>query len=145
MRQKFPNGSLVAKTFVDAGLAARDAKNRTDEGYFLNTAVAAFPNAVEVAQAQFETAWFQHENKNFALASQMFTEHLARSADKDTTNRGKAGYWAARDSERAGKLAVACALYDGVIYRYSANWYGYLAANRLSALKNQGNCERQHH
>lgn len=140
MKQKFPSGTLVAKTFIDAGLAARDAKNRIDEGYFMNTAVAAFPNAVEVAQAQFETAWLQHESKNYSLSSQMFIDHLARYADKDTTNRGKAGYWAARDSERAGKTAEACALYDGVIYRYSANWYGYLAFNRLTTMKNNGNC-----
>lgn len=140
MRQKFPTGSLVAKTFIDAGLAARDAKNRADEGYFLNTAVTAFPNAIEVAQAQFESAWFQHEQKNYALSSQMLTEHLARYVDKDTTNRGKAGYWAARDSERAGKIAEACSLYDAVIYRYGANWYGYLAMNRITALKNNGRC-----
>lgn len=140
MRAAFPNGALVAKTLIDAGLAARDAKNRTDEGYFLNTAVAAYPNAIEVAQAQFEAAWFQHDGKNFALSSQMFIEHLARYADKDTTNRGKAGYWAARDSERANKTAEACALYDAVIYRYSANWYGYLAASRFAAMKAQGKC-----
>ena len=140
MRQKFPTGTLVPKTLIDAGLSARDAKNRTEEGYFLNTAVAAYPNAIEVAQAQFETAWFQHENNNFALSSQMFTEHLARYADKDTTNRGKAGYWAARDSERAGRVAEACALYDGVLYRYGSNWYGYLALGRLTTMKNQGNC-----
>ena len=140
MRRNFPSGTLVAKTLIDAGLAARDAKNRTDEGYFLNTAVAAYPNAIEVAQAQFEAAWFQHEQSNFAISSQMFTEHLARYADKDTTNRGKAGYWAARDSERAGKTAEACALYDGVLYRYGANWYGYLALDRLTKLKGQGQC-----
>ena len=140
MRQKFPTGTLVAKTLIDAGLAARDAKNRTDEGYFLNTAVAAYPNAIEVAQAQFEAAWFQHESDNFAMSSQMFIDHLARYADKDTTNRGKAGYWAARDSERAGKTADACALYDGVIYRYGSNWYGYLALDRLTAMKIEGNC-----
>ncbi len=140
MRQQFPSGTLVAKTLIDAGLATRDARNRTDEGYFLNTAVAAYPNAVEVAQAQFEAAWFQHESNNFVLSSQMFIEHLGRYADKDTSNRGKAGYWAARDSERAGKLADACALYEGVNYRYGANWYGYLAFNRLTAMKNQGNC-----
>jgi hypothetical protein len=34
----------------------------------------------------------------------MLIEHLARYADKDTTNRGKAGYWSARDSERAAKF-----------------------------------------
>jgi len=140
MRQKYPAGSLVAKTFIDAGLAARDAGNRTEEGYFLNTAVAAYPNAAEVASAQFEAGWFQHEGRNYALSSQMFIDHLARYADKDTANRGKAGYWAARDSERAGKMAEACALYDGTAYRYGSNWYGHLAINRLTALKNNGQC-----
>ncbi len=141
MRAAFPNGTLVAKTMIDAGLAARDGRNRTDEAYFFNTAVAAYPNAPEVAVAQFEAAWSQHENGNFALSSQMFIDHLARYADKDNTNRGKAGYWAARDSERSGNLLQACALYDGVIYRYSANWYGHLAAGRLSSLKNNGHCQ----
>jgi soluble lytic murein transglycosylase len=140
MRQAFPNGKLVPKTFIDAGLAARDARNRTDEGYFLNTAHNAFPKAVEVAQAQFEAAWFQHEQRNFAVASQMFIDHLARYADRDTSNRGKAGYWSARDSERAGKIAEACTLYDAVIYRYSANWYGYLAGDRMDNLKKRGEC-----
>jgi soluble lytic murein transglycosylase len=140
MKAAFPDGKLVARTLIEAGLAARDAKNRTDEGYFLNTAVTAYPNAVEVAQAQFEAGWFQHENGNFSLSSQMFIDHLARYADKDTTNRGKAGYWAARDSERAGRAADACALYEGVAYRYSANWYGHLALGRLSTLRNQGTC-----
>jgi soluble lytic murein transglycosylase len=140
MRQKFPSGTLVAKTFIDAGLAARDAKNRTDEGYFLNTAVTAFPNSVEVATAQFEAAWFQHEQGNFALSSQMFIEHLARYSGKDTTNRGKAGYWAARDSERAGKNRDACNLYDAVIYRYGANWYGHLANARRNSQLGQVMC-----
>lgn len=140
MKAAFPSGSLVPKTFIDAGLAAREGKNRTDEGYYFNTAVAAFPNAVEVAVAQFEAAWFQHEQGNFALSSQMMIDHLARYADKDTSNRGKAGYWAARDSERAGKMAEACAIYDGVIYRYAANWYGHLAMGRMSTLKSNGQC-----
>jgi soluble lytic murein transglycosylase len=71
----------------------------------------------------------------------MLTEHLARYVDKDSTNRGKAGYWAARDSEKAGKIAEACALYDGEIYRYGANWYGYLALQRLTNLRGQGRCQ----
>ncbi len=140
MRQKYPTGSLVPRTLIDVGLAAREAKNRLEEGYFLKTAVHSYPNTVEVAQAQFEFAWYEHENRNFAQSSQMFTEHLARYVDKDTTNRGKAGYWAARDSERAGKIAEACALYDGVLYRYSANWYGYLALQRITAMKRTGKC-----
>lgn len=140
MRQKYPNGELTPKAFVDAGMAARDAKNKPEESYFLRTAVAGFPNAVEVAGAQFELAWIEHEGKNFARSSQMLIEHLARYVDKDTTNRGKAGYWAARDSERAGKIADACVLYEAEMYRYSANWYGYLAEQRMAALKNRGKC-----
>lgn len=140
MKAAFPSGKLVPKTLIDAGLAARETKNRTDEIYYLNTAVAAYPNAVEVAVAQFESAWSQHDIGNFALSSQMFIEHLARYADKDNTNRGKAGYWAARDSERAGRIAEACAIYEGVIYRYAANWYGHLSMGRMSTLKTNGQC-----
>jgi soluble lytic murein transglycosylase len=137
MKQKYPNGKLVPKTFIDLGLEARAAKNGVEEGYYLKTAVAAFPNAIEVAQAQFELAWYQHEQGNYAISSQMFIDHLAKYVDKDTTNRGKAGYWAARDSERAGKIPDACTLYNAVNYRYGANWYGYLATQRLQSLKSQ--------
>ena len=64
----------------------------------------------------------------------MLTEHLAFYADKNTDNRGRAGYWAARDSERAGKLAEARALYEAMQARYDANWYGYLAKQRLDVI-----------
>lgn len=140
MQQKFPSDAFTPRTFVAVGMAARDAKNSAEETFFLRTALAAFPNAVEIAGAQFELAWLEHENKNFVNSSQMLTEHLARYADKDTTNRGKAGYWSARDSERAGKIAESCALYDAVNYRYGANWYGYLAMQRVSNLRKQGKC-----
>lgn len=140
MRQKYPSGKLTAKAWIDAGMAARDAKNKLEEQSFLRAAVANFLNAVEVAGAQFELAWLEHENKNVASSSRMLTEHLARYAERDTTNRGKAGYWASRDSEQAGKSAEACALYEGVMYRYSANWYGYLANQRLTAMKSNGKC-----
>jgi soluble lytic murein transglycosylase len=140
MRRLFPSGSLVPKAMAEAGYAARDAKNRSEEIFFLSGVVAAYPNSIEVAGAQFELAWANHESRSYALSSQMLIEHLSRYADKDTTNRGKAGYWAARDSERAGKIAEACTLYDALLYRYSANWYGYLAADRLDNLRKQGHC-----
>ncbi|HRH40926.1 MAG TPA: lytic transglycosylase domain-containing protein [Pyrinomonadaceae bacterium] len=141
MRRTFPNNPLTPKTVVAVGMIARDQKNKADESYLLQSALTNYPNAVEVAQAQFELAWLQHDTKNFALSSQMLTEHLGRYADKDTTNRGKAGYWSARDSERAGKINEACALYDALIYRYNSNWYGYLASQRLASLKALNNCK----
>lgn len=141
MRRAMPNGKLIPKTYAAAGTQARDAKNKLEERFFFRTALAAYPNAVEVAGAQFELAWLEHEDRNFTVSSQMLTEHLARYVDKDTTNRGKAGYWAARDSELAGKTAEACALYDGVMHRYAANWYGYLALQRLTSLRGRGQCQ----
>ncbi len=141
MRRNFPNNPQTVKTIVGVGMLARDQKNKADESYLLQTALTSYPNAVEVAQAQFELAWLQHDDKNFALSSQMLTEHLGRYADKDTTNRGKAGYWSARDSERAGKINEACALYDALVYRYNSNWYGYLASQRLASLKAVGKCK----
>jgi soluble lytic murein transglycosylase len=134
MRQKYPNGKLTPKAWVDAGVAARDARNKTEEQYFLGSALANYPNAVEVASAQFELAWMAHDANDYSRSSQLLIEHLARYADKDTTNRGRAGYWSARDSQRAGKTDDACNLYEAVIYRYSANWYGYLAQQRFDSL-----------
>jgi soluble lytic murein transglycosylase len=141
MRQAFPKSEWTPKTMIAVGMIARNQKNKLEETFFLRDALDNYPNAVDVAQAQFELAWLEHESKNFANASQMLTEHLARYADKDTTHRGRAGYWAARNSERAGKTAEACALYDALYYRYAANWYGYLAQQRLTNLQKQNRCQ----
>ncbi len=142
MREKFPKSAWTPKTLIAVGTAAGDAKNKLDQSYFMKTAVAAYPTSIDVAQAQFDLAWLEHESGNFASSSQMLTEHLARYVDEDTSNRGKAGYWAARDSERAGKIDEACALYDGTIYRYGANWYGYMALQQLTRLRGQGKCQK---
>ncbi len=141
MRRALAKHDLTPKTWVAVGLAARDAKNKLEETYFLRSALTNYPNAVEVAGAQFELAWLEHENKNFQESSKMLIEHLARYVDKDTTNRGKAGYWAARDSEKAGKINEACVLYDAVVHRYGANWYGYIGLQRLTSLRGRGQCK----
>jgi soluble lytic murein transglycosylase len=120
---------------VAVGQIAKDAKNAVDASFFLRTAVNSFSGSLEVAQAQFDLAWEAHDARNFADSSRMLTEHLAYYADRNTDNRGKAGYWSARDSERAGKLAEALALYEAVHVRYDANWYGYLAKQRLDILR----------
>lgn len=140
MKDGFPKSALTPKAWVDAGYAARDAKNKTEESYFLRGAVINFPDAVEIARAQFELAWQEHEAGNFDRSSKLLIEHLARYAAKDTSFRGRAGYWAARDAERAGRLDEACFLYDAVVYRYGANWYGYLGFGRLSDLRARGEC-----
>jgi len=137
MRRSFPDSNLTPRTLVALGQIAEDQKNPTDANYFFRTAVSSYPDSLEVAQAQFDLAWDAHEAKNFSESSRMLSEHLARYADKNTDNRGRAGYWAGRDSERAGKLAEARALYEAVLGRYDANWYGYLAKQRLDAIQNR--------
>ncbi|HEY2962738.1 MAG TPA: transglycosylase SLT domain-containing protein [Pyrinomonadaceae bacterium] len=134
MRRVFPASRFTPRAFVAAGYIAKDAKNNVDANYFLRAAVNGFPNSLDVAQAQFDLAWDEHDKRNFADSSRMLTEHLAYYADKNTDNRGRAGYWAARDSERAGKLSEARGLYEGLQARYDANWYGYLAKQRLDVL-----------
>ena len=134
LRRNFPNTTFAPSAFVAVGRIAEDAKNATDAAYFFKTAVASFKGTAEVAQAQFDLAWEAHDARNFNESSQLLTEHLAFYVDKNNDNRGRAGYWAARDSERAGKLAEARALYQAVLGRYDANWYGYLAKQRLDSL-----------
>ena len=134
MRQKFPNSSFTPRTFVSVGQIAKEAKNPVDASYFLRAAVNGFSNSIEVAQAQFDLAWEAHEARNFAESSRMLTEHLAFYADRNTDNRGRSGYWAGRDLERAGKLAEARAIYEAMLARYDANWYGYLSQQRLDVI-----------
>jgi len=134
LRRTFPNSNFTPKAFVALGQIAQEAKNTVDALYFMKAAVGGFGSSIEVAQTQFDLAWLAHDAKNFAESSRMLTEHLAYYADRNTDNRGRAGYWAARDSERAGRLAEARALYEAMQARYDANWYGYLAKQRLDVL-----------
>ena len=136
LRRSFPNSGFTPRAFVSVGTIAEDAKNDADASYFLRIAVNNYQGSIDVAQAQFDLAWMAHEARNFSESSKLLTEHLAYYVDRNTDNRGRAGYWAARDSERAGKLAEARALYQAMQGRYDANWYGYLAKQRLDAMRN---------
>jgi soluble lytic murein transglycosylase len=134
LRRTAPQDTRAARALVAAGLAARDAKQPQEAANFFRAAVAAAPNTPEVAQAQFELAWAAHDARDFAESGRLLLEHLAYYADRNTDNRGRAGYWAGRDLERAGRLAEARAIYQAMQQRYDANWYGILAKRRLDAM-----------
>ena len=138
LRRSFPASPFTPRALVNVGQIAEEANNQADASYFLRTAVNSFQGSADVAQAQFDLAWMAHEAKNYFESSKLLTEHLAYYADKNTDNRGRAGYWAARDSERTGKLAEARALYQAMQARYDANWYGYLAKQRQDAMLRSG-------
>src|SRR6267142_6187894 len=136
LHRTFPNSAWATRAFVQVGQLAEDAKS--DASYFYRAAINFYSGAAEVAPAQFYLAWTAHDGKNFAESSRLLIEHLANYADRNTDFRGKAAYWAARDSERTGKLAEARAIYQGLQARYDANWYGYLAKQRLDDLARNG-------
>jgi soluble lytic murein transglycosylase len=142
MRQAFPRSDWTKRALAAVEQSAEDAKNSSDALTFARMAVEQFPGEPEVAGAQFDAAWSAHDAKNFAESSRLLVEHLASYADRNTDNRGKAGYWAARDSERAGRMGEAVALYEAMQARYGANWYGYLAKQRLDALRNAGQLKK---
>lgn len=138
LRRSFPDHTLTRRAGASVGTIARELKNNAEGMSFFRAAVAAHPGAAEVAGAQFELAWSAHEARNFPESSRLLVEHLAAYADRNTDNRGRAGYWAARDSERAGKTADARALYRAMLQRYDANWYGHLARERLKTIERAG-------
>lgn len=139
LRRLFPNNQWTMRTFVQLGQRAEEAKDDVNAGFYYRAAVSSFPGNPEVTPAQFYLAWDAHEAKNMAEAARLLTEHLAVYAGNNSDFRGKAAYWAARDSERAGKVAEARALYQGILARYDANWYGYLAKQRLDDIARNGN------
>ena len=120
LRRSFPNSSFTPRALVSVGQTAEDAKNLSDASYFLRTAVSSAPGSAEVAQAQFDLGWLAHEAKNYQESSRLLTEHLAYYVDKNNDNRGAGWILGARDSERAGKLPEARALYQAMLGRYDA-------------------------
>ena len=139
LRRAAAGSAWTIRAFVQLGQHAEDGKDDTNASYFYRAAVNFYPGNADVTPAQFYLAWQPHEAKNFAESARMLTEHLATYADRNTDFRGKAAYWAARDSERSGKLAEARAIYQGLQARYDANWYGYLAKQRLDTMARNGN------
>jgi peptidoglycan lytic transglycosylase len=131
LRRLFPSNPWSMRAFVQLGQAAENGKDDVNANYFYRAAVNFFPGNAEVTPAHFYLAWQAHESKNFNESSRLLTEHLAVYAGNNSDFRGKSAYWAARDSERAGKIQAAQAIYEGLQDRYDANWYGYLAKQRL--------------
>jgi soluble lytic murein transglycosylase len=139
LHRALPSSAWSTRAFVQLGQHAEGGKDDTNANYFYRAAVNFYPGNADVTPGQFYLAWQAHEAKNFTESARMLTEHLANYADRNTDFRGKAAYWAARDSERTGKPAEARAIYQGLQARYDANWYGYLAKQRLDTMARNGN------
>ncbi|MFN2578796.1 MAG: transglycosylase SLT domain-containing protein [Pyrinomonadaceae bacterium] len=138
LHRSFPNSAWTTRAFVQLGQAAENNKDEVNASYYYRAAMNFYPGNAEVTPAQFYIAWAAHEAKNFAEAGRLLTEHLALYAGNNSDFRGKAAYWAARDSERAGNWSWAETIYAALQKRYDANWYGYLAKQRYEDLTRSG-------
>ena len=138
LRRSSTSTTATMRTLVQLGQIAENNKDDVNASYFYRAAVTSHPGNPEVTPAQFYLAWAAHDSKNYAESSRLLIEHLATYAGNNSDFRGKAAYWAARDSERVGKLAEARAIYQGLQERYDANWYGYLAKQRLDDMTRNG-------
>src|SRR5262245_22059546 len=141
LRRLAPGNSQIAELLYGLG-HYHEKRNRDSQAaaYYLQL-IRQFPDSENADEAHYWLAWRAHEAKDYVTAARMLTEHVANYS-KVTENRGKAGFWAAVDSERAGDRGRALALYRALLVRYGAGWYGMNAERRIAALTKDGGRER---
>ncbi len=110
----------------------RDAQAVT----YYSQLVRQFPRSEYADEAHFWLAWRAHQARDYATSAHMLTEHVANYGNV-TENRGKAGFWAAVDSERSGEHARALTLYRALLMRYGPGWYGLNAERRIARLSRE--------
>jgi len=141
LRRLAPGNPQIAELLYGLG-HYHEKRNRDSQAaaYYLQL-IRQFPDSENADEAHYWLAWRAHEAKDYVTAARMLTEHIA-NYNKVTENRGKAGFWAAVDSERAGDRGRALALYRALLVRYGAGWYGMNAERRIAALTKDGGRER---
>jgi soluble lytic murein transglycosylase len=134
LRTSYPNSRALLSSLIGLGQRAKERERVSEHRYFISLAHDLFKGDPQLATPQFDLAWEEHKDENYQVSSRMLVDHLAYYADRNNENRGMAGYWAARDLERVGKLAEARYIYSAMQNRYGATWYGYLSKLRLDSI-----------
>lgn len=96
-----------------------------------------YPQSEKADEAHFWLSWRAHEAKDYPTAARLLSEHIANYGSV-TENRGRAGFWAAMDADRAGNKARALVLFRAMLMRYGAGWYGVNAERRIRELEGEG-------
>lgn len=137
LRKASPSSERVAELLYAIG-RFYERRDRADQAApFYTQLIRQFPQDDKSDDAHFWLAWRAHESKDYSNAARLLTEHLANYGTV-TENRGKAAFWAAMDSERAGDKAQAMAIYQGMLRRYTVGWFGLNAERRIERLKREG-------
>jgi soluble lytic murein transglycosylase len=137
LRSVAPNHARIGDLLYGLGRSAEKRNLEPQAASYYEQVGRQFPASANADEAHFWLAWRAHQAKDLVNASRLLTEHLALYGDK-TENRGKAAFWAALNSERAGKRAEALTLYRALLKRYGAGWYGVNAERRIALLTGAG-------
>jgi peptidoglycan lytic transglycosylase len=137
LRRIAPNSPRYSDLIYAFGRYHEKRNRETEAANYYSQLIRQFPTSENSDEAHYFLAWRTHRSGDFKTASKMLLEHIADYSNV-TENRGKAAYWAALDSERAGDKAQAFALYNGLLKRYGAGWYGLNAERRIDKLRSEG-------
>jgi soluble lytic murein transglycosylase len=137
LRRAAPDNPRVSELIYGVGRYHEKRGREADAVSYYTQVVRQFPKSENADEAHYFLAWRAHEARDYKTAANLLTEHVADYGEV-TDNRGKAGFWAALDSERSGDKAQALALYRAMLRRYGAGWYGLNAERRINKLSNEG-------
>jgi soluble lytic murein transglycosylase len=129
--------SRVADLIYSLGRYHEKRGRDSQAGTYYQQLIRQFPESENADEAHFWVSWRAHETKDYVTASRLLTEHIANYGGV-TENRGKAGFWAAVDSERAGDKSRALTIYRAMLMRYGAGWYGLNSERRINKLTGEG-------
>ncbi len=137
LRKASPSSERVGDLLFAIG-RYYEKRERGDQALaFYTQLIRQFPQSPNADDAHFWMAWRAHEAKDYASAARLLTEHLANYGTV-TDNRGKAAFWAAVNTERSGDKARAMTLYQAMLKRYGAGWFGLNAERRIERLTREG-------
>jgi soluble lytic murein transglycosylase len=136
LRRVAPGSPQLGSLLYEIGRLYETAQPAQAAAYYEQAAREA-PKSEQADEAHFWLAWRAHEAGDYARSAKLLIEHIADFGDV-TDNRGKAAFWAARDADRGGDKARALVMYNALLPRYGAGWYGYNAERRIAQLKAAG-------
>lgn len=132
-----PDSPRAPQLLYEFGRMSDKANQVSQAISYYQQLIDKYPSAEPASDAHFWLAWNAHQTRTYAQSAQLLYDHLVQYGDS-TDNRGKAAFWAAVDSERAGNKPLALALYKALLKRYGAGWYGVNAERRIKSLETVG-------
>ncbi|MGH9846092.1 MAG: transglycosylase SLT domain-containing protein [Blastocatellia bacterium] len=137
LRRAAPGSDRIGALLYDLGRHHEKRNSNEQAAAYYSQVVRQFPQSEKADEAHFFLAWRAHQARDYATASRLLTEHVANYGGV-TENRGKAGFWAALDSDRAGHRGRALALFRAMLMRYGAGWFGVNSERRIQQMEREG-------